>query len=1083
VWAQGDQGRIGGSVKDATGAVIPGVTVTVKNDRTNEERTAITGDRGDFLIAGLRPSIYTVTTNLSGFNPTTVSETQLVVGKTLTLDLTIKPASIAESVTVESLSEALVETTSASIGVNVDLREMGTLPINGRQLSQLYLQAPGAQNTGSGTFNDIRFNGRAVEQNAVRYDGIEGSGIVDAAPGVVNGELTSPFRLQSSLENVQEFRVDSNNYPAEYGTGTGGQVSVVTKSGSNSFHGALFEYVRNDKFDARNFFDRETVGGLNKSPLRLNQFGGSLGGPIIKEKAFFFASYEGYRLRNSVNLIEAAPSAFARSQAVPAIQPLIDAFHAPAAVVLPGASTDINYDIYQLVASNVVDENAFSLRFDFKLNDKHSLYVRFFRDQGHNAQPQSVSGRILELRTWPQNGVLTLQSVLSSGLINEVKFGYNSALTRGFGRAPTVNGIDTSPITINFTGSASNAGIPGQTSSTGVAAAGGLVRLNSQANGRGAPYTPWTLSFIDNLTLIKGRHTIKVGGEVRPVRFYTDRNGGTQYTFSNLTALLSNTNASIRYVGDLSDPSVFNNGATGQRLGKQEYYIVYGQDEWKLTPKVTLNLGMRYEYYAPVREANNLNVQFDINSGTLLPTDHPFYPSNKNNFGPRLGLSYSPTSSTALRGGFGIFYGPGQTEDLLQPIESDLINTVFTGSFPINVETVRNNFINSANNRQFAPRAYAADYRVPERVYQHSLSVQQEMPGKIVASAAYVGSQGRNLFLRSIANRIVSVDPASGTVTREFDIPVAGSATPLRPFAEIDYKTSGGRDSYNALQLSVVKRSNKGLTMNSQYTLGRSFGTSAGSNEAITAANNARTLSDFDAEEGYNTFDVRHNFNVSVVYALPFGRGKAYGANMNSVANAILGNWEMAGIGNARSGLPVNVLITRADVVWVDAAGVVYSNSGAGRSAVINTPGGGSTRATRRPDLVHGANIFLDNDRQLLNPAAFTVPAPGTFGNFPRNGARGPKFRQIDLMLNKKFPITEATNFEFRAELFNIFNLTNFVPPAPLLTPATDSTGRYTTQPGQPLSSTTFGVMTSTVERSVGLGTNRQVQFALRLNF
>jgi hypothetical protein len=300
---------------------------------------------------------------------------------------------------------------------------------------------------------------------------------------------------------------------------------------------------------------------------------------------------------------------------------------------------------------------------------------------------------------------------------------------------------------------------------------------------------------------------------------------------------------------------------------------------------------------------------------------------------------------------------PGQTEDLLQPIESDLINTVFTGSFPINVETVRNNSINNANNRQFAPRAYAPAYKVPERVYQYSFSIRQEMPGKIVASAAYVGSQGRNLFLRSVANRIISVDPTTGTVTREFDIPVAG-ANPLRPFAEIDYKTSGGRDSYNALQLSVVKRSNKGLTMNLQYTLGRSFGTSAGSNEAITAANNARVLSEFDAEEGYNTFDVRHSFNASIVYGLPFGHGKPYGSSMSSVANAILGNWEVAGIANARSGLPVNVLITRNDVVWMAAQGVVYSSSGPGRSAVINTPGGGSTRATRRPDLILGANIF-----------------------------------------------------------------------------------------------------------------------------
>jgi hypothetical protein len=1072
--AQGDQGQITGTVQDATGAVIPSAEITITNEKTGEVRNAITNERGDYVVAALKPSTYTVAATLSGFATAQAAGVHLVVGQRLTLDLTLQPAGVAESITVE-IEPEVVDTSSASMSANVDVREVGSLPINGRQLSQLYLQAPGAQNTGAGTFGDIRFNGRAVEQNAVRYDGIEGTGIVDAAPGVVGGELASPFRLQSSLENVQEFRVESNNYPAEYGTGTGGQVSVVTKSGGNAFHGSLFEYLRNDVFDARNFFDRE------RNPLRLNQFGGSLGGPIVKDKIFFFGSYEGYRLRSGVNLIEAVPSAAAKAQAVPAVASIIDAFKDSKAVILPGASADPNFDIAQLVARNTVNENAIGARLDFKLNTNQSLYTRFFRDQGFNIQPQSVSGRQLQIRTIPQNGVVALQSLIGSKMVNEVKFGYNGALTRGFGRAPVVNGFDTSAITINVTGSASNTGIPGQGASTGIAVAGGLVRLNSQANGRGSPYTPWSLSYIDNLSYISGNHTAKFGGEIRTVRLYTDRNGGTQYTYNNLSDFLANRLASYRYVGDLSDPSVFNGGATGQRFGKQEYYIAYAQDEWRLTPKLTFNYGLRYEYYSPLREDRDLNVQFDIFKGTLLPPSQHFYHSSKNNFGPRLGLSYALKDGTAIRGGFGIFYGPGQTEDLLQPIESDIINTLVSGgAFPIDVNAVRTNFINNANNRQFAPRAYAGDYKVPERVYQYSFSVQQELPGRVAVTAAFVGSQGRNLFLRSIANRIVSVDPVTGVATREFDIPQASGA-PLRPFAEIDYKTSGGEDNYRALQLSAVRRSSNGLTMNSQYTFGRSYGNSAGSNEAITAGNNARAISEFAYETGYNNFDVRHNFNASLVYALPVGAGRA--KDLGSVGNAILGGWEVGTIVNARSGLPVNVLITRPDVVFVDAAGTVFTTAGAGRTAVVNTPGGGSSRATRRPDRVEGVPLYLNNDRALINPAAFTVPKPGTFGNFQRNGARGPNFRQIDLVFNKRFPVTERSNFEFRTEVFNIFNFTNFAAPPATLTPASDSTGRLTTQPGQSLASSTFGVMTSTVERSVGLGTNRQIQFALRYNF
>jgi hypothetical protein len=1082
--AQVDQGRIAGTAKDQTGAVIPGVTVDVKNERTGEVRSAVTADKGDFLVTALKPSLYTVTATLPGFAKTEITGIQLVVGQVVSVDLTLKPAGVSQELTVSAdAAEVRVETSSAAMGANVDTREVAQLPINGRQLSQLYLQAPGAQNTGNGQYGDIRFNGRATEENAIRFDGIEASGIVDAEPGVVGGELVSPFKLQSSLENVQEFRVESNNYTAEFGTGSGGQISVVTKSGSNQFHGSLFEFLRNDKLDARNFFDRVRPGGDSKLPLRMNQFGGSIGGPLVKDKVFFFGSYEGYRLRNGVNLIEAAPSALAKSQAVPAVQQVIDAFHAPNAFVLPGASSDPLFDIYQLPANNSVNEDSVGVRLDFKMNSKHSLYTRFFRDLGSNIQPQSISGRQLQVRTWPQNGVIALQSTLSASTINEVKFGYNGVLTRGFGVSTVVNGIDTSGISINVTGSASNNGIPGQGATTGIAVAGGLVRLNSQANGRGAPYTPWTLSFIDNLTRIAGKHTMKFGGEVRTVRFYTDRKGGTQYTYNSLSDFLVNKLASYRFVGDLSDPSVFNNGATGPREGAQEYYILYAQDEWKLSSKVTMNYGVRYEYYTPMREANNLNVQFDINKGVLLPTDHTFYQGVKTNFGPRLGLTFSPATKTAIRGGVGIFYGPGQTEDLLQPIESDLINTnVSGGAYPIDVAAVRANFINNPTNRSFTPRAYSPDYQVPERIYQYNLSVQQELPGKFVVTGAYVGSQGRNLFLRSIANRIVSVrnntDPTQAAVViREFDSDLGGNNV-SRPYGEIDYKTSGGHDSYNALQLSVVRRSNKGLTMNTQYTLGRSFGNSAGSNEADTAGNNARALNEFDYEEGYNKFDIRHNFNTSLVYSIPTSK-------LSGAAKAILGNWEIGGIGNARSGLPVNVFITRPDIVYVDASGAVFTSPAVGRNAVINTPFGGASRATRRPDLISGVDPYLNSDRTIFNPAAFAVPKPGTFGNLPRNFLRGPKFRQVDLVLNRRFPLAENRNIEFRTEVFNIFNLTNFAAPPATLGPALGTAaGQF--QPGAPLSftgSSAFGTMTSTVERSVGLGTNRQIQFALRLNF
>ena len=305
---------------------------------------------------------------------------------------------------------------------------------------------------------------------------------------------------------MQEFRVDSNNYPAEQGTGTGGQINVLTKSGGKDFHGSLFEFFRNDALDAANFFDNSNP-LVHKSPLRLNQFGGSVGGPIKKDKAFFFFSYEGYRLRGGINTIETVPGFASRICAPPlgtgtvacnaTTAALIPGFRAPAAVSLR-VGPDL-FDTVQLQANNIVNENSAALRLDYRLNQKHSMYFRFFRDQGTNLQPDGVTGRQIAIRDVPQNGVIALQSLLSPTLLNEFKIGYNSALSRINGLAPTVNGIDFSNLAFNISGSVAGFALPGQGANAGVASPGGLIRANSAQNGRGQPYTPYSVSFVDNL--------------------------------------------------------------------------------------------------------------------------------------------------------------------------------------------------------------------------------------------------------------------------------------------------------------------------------------------------------------------------------------------------------------------------------------------------------------------------------------------------------------------------------------------------------------------------------------------------------
>lgn len=1203
IFAQADLGKITGQVIDPNGAVVPGATVKAINIGTNETQTATAGDNGNYTISALKAAVYKIEVSAANFGTKTVTNVELSVGQQLNLDLSLSPEAQTVTVDVVGASEAAINTSSAAIGATVNGREVQDLPLNGRQVSQLYLQAPGTVNTGTGTFGDIRFSGRSNQQNVIRLDGIEGSAIIDASPGNLNGEVASPFRLQTSLENVQEFKADSNNYPAELGTGTGGQISVVTKSGTNAYHGSLFEYFRNEALDARNFFDNINA-GIPKSKLRLNQFGGSFSGRIIKDKLFFFGSYEGYRVRAGINNVELVPSLGSATNldlnapgslipgtATPVsnnIKPYLAGFRGAGILISPGIAGS-GLDIGQLQGTETTNEDAFFGRVDYNYNDTNRFYFRYFRDKGTDLLPEGVSGRVTQIKAKPENAAFSYQAVITPNLLNDFRIGLNRANTSISGIAPTVNGIDFSAITINVSGTTANLPgntIAGQGASAGISVPGGLVRANSATNGRGQPYQPYSLSFIDSVSYTTGNHNIKVGTEIRRLSLKTDRLGGTTYTFSNFNNFLAGTLQQIQYLGDLSATSPFT-GVSGQRTGRATFYIGYAQDEWKIRPNLTLNYGLRYEYYLPLLEKNDAQIYFNIQNGTLRPATENPYITKKNNFGPRIALTYSPLTGsdrffggnkTVLRGGFGIYYGPGQLEDQIQPIESDRVSSTvsggtFSGNPGADAATIAANFAANPNNRQYQPRAYANNYSIPEKIYQYSFSYQQQLPYNLVSTIAYVGSKGRNLFLRSVANQIlpgsatvsnaatafptgtgvINRTAANGQVTgvttvRQFDL-INGAAicsgvsatNPIcRPYAEIDYKTSGGKDTYNALQTGLSRRSSSGLTLNAQYTYSSSRGNTSGSNDARTAAN----LNDFNADFGRNTFDVRHSFNFSALYELPVGKGKSFDLG-SGATNYLLGGWQVGGIVNTRSGLPIEVLIVRPDVVaqCANAAGCVVNTNNTGGTtivpngyttnlptvgngalnsngiynapalpggfvAVVNTPGGGASRNIRRPDLIAGINPYLNNDRNILNAAAFATPLAGTYGNLQRNALRGSIFRQFDLTLSKRFAITERANIQFRTEIFNVFNTANFSNPSATLSNALPSLAAV--NPGavntftmptftiNPASTTiiqpgtaydrgraggAFGQIRQTVGRTVGLGTNRQIQFALRLNF
>jgi hypothetical protein len=1172
--AQQDLARLEGVVRDKSGAAIPGATVKLKSEALSIERTVTTSHDGLFSIPQLRPTTYVVTVEAASFKLVTVNEVVLGVGQSRNLELELEAGQISETINIVAADEiSTTDTSSNRLGANVTEREVKELPVNGRNFSQLQLLAPGATNTGTGNFNEVRFNARSNQQNQVRLDGVESTAIWDSSPGYLTVQ-GSQFRLQTSLENIQEFRVDSSNYPAEYGTGTGGQINVVGKSGSNDFHGSVFDYLRNDKLDARNFFDAS-----DKSKLRLNQFGGSLGGRLIQDRVFFFGSYEGLRQRAGFNIIELTPSTSAldfvnffgttdpRGEAARAALGITtaDATAALARIqtlrglgvanAFPtGTGTPINLggvnqsaQFIQVNRVATLDENAFSVRIDGKFSDRFNGYFRYQRTSGDLRSPDGTSGRFIVASQEPDNIVAAVTQLYGSSIINETKFGVNRAPTRldtDFQVAGSQ--IDFVRSAISLSGTIVQPGVNGG-APTGIVSPGGLTRQSSAASGRAQPIDPRSFSIIDNLSYTRGNHSMKFGGEMRILQVNFDQLGGFTYTYGNMRDFLLNQNLTVAFVGDLSTAGAFSvatNPITtfprqveGFHEGRQHYAIWYAQDEWKIRPNFTMNYGLRYEYYSPNREKDDRAILFDAATGRLVDPSTDFYRASKSAFGPRLAFTWAPSrfnNKTVIRIGGGLYYGPGQYEDLIQPIESDVVRT--TGSRPNGLTSTTAAEVTNltAPLTNFTPRAYDVNgYRVPERVSQYGISVQQELPGGTVVTAAYVGSQGRNLFLRNITNRIlpgaatiamttngqtpplpagvgvINRTDATGrvvsvTTVREFDllnfslvnnVPTATAGQRLNPFGEIDYKTSGGRDHYNALQLTINRRFARGLTLGGQYQWGHSIGNTQGSNEAQTT----QDPFNFNDDRGNNTFDIRQSANITALYELPIGDARRI--DLNGVANTLLGGWTLGGVYNGRSGLPLDIRITRADVViqCTSPAGGCTANQvlplpatisatsplPAGFTAVINTPGGSASRSTRRPDILPGVDPFLSLDGgslRFLNPAAFAIPQAGRYGNLSRNALAGPSFHQFDLTLQKKFKITEKVNFEFRTEFYNLFNKANFANPPVTLNVAPSAT----IQPGQPIpvsAAGNFGVINGTVGRTVGLGTNRQIQFSGRISF
>jgi len=968
--AQADRAALVGTVTDNAGAAIAGAKVEVLAPGTGLRRQAMTNDQGYYSIPFLPIGAYVVTVERDGFAPVKITDIALQVGETRTLDVELKPGSVQAEIEVVAGTE--LERSSATIGAVIQSSQVHDLPLNGRHWASLMALAPGAINTGLGNQQSIRFNGRARDDNNWTFDGVDATGVKDPRQEVA-------LRLIISTDSIAEFRVNSTLYSAESGAGAGGQINLVSRTGSNQFRGSAYEFLRNNVLDARNPFDP-----ARKPPFRLNQFGGNLGGPIIQSKTFFFINYEGLRQRQGQTFIGFVPSAAFRARAIatsPAVQPIVEAYPR-------GTSSTSNADIDRIETERrfVTREDSATIRIDHHFTERSTLFVRYNVDDAVVNEPTSPGIERTLSRFRPSNVALQFQHVFSSNLINETKIGMNrSPLTR-----ETVGAFDKNiSVTGFFTLSDSSGEIEKGTS----------------------------FSLIDNLAIIRGRHNLKMGGEIRRIHVNVGNGIDSSVSYTSLEDLVRNR---------VNNISV--NLPLATRGERRTYYLPYIQDDIKLKPNLTINLGLRYEYYSVAHEVRDRARVFDFACGGFCPPGSPWYFPDRNNFDPRVGFAWSPErfkGKTIIRGGFGVFHGPGQNDDVNAAIDSDAERFSLTRSevpalsFPIEP------FLGLARNQGVTPRALQRNRR---DLYTQSwgLYIQQVLPLNFVMQVGYTGSSAHKLFSRNFVNVI---DPATGR-------------RPLPQFGRIDSKENLGNSNFNALQVSLHRQMRGGLLIGMEYMWSHSINdNSIGGGEAAQPQN----VFDRRSDRANSNEDIRHTFTTSYIYQLPFGSGRRF-LNQSGAVDRILGGWSLSGITTARTGRPLTISVSRSS---------------------SDLPDGNNSN--QRPDIVPGVPLIPPGGQtsaQWLNPAAFRVPARGTWGNAGRNIARGPGLVQFDLALTKRTKLTEKQDVEFRFEAFNVFNR------AQLGNPGTNIS-----------SPTSFGVITSPLNRNIGTGTSRQLQFMLRLNF
>lgn len=1079
LYGQATTGQFGGTITDPSGASIPNAKVTVTNAGTGASRAVTTDQTGTYLAPLLQPGAYNISAEAPGFKKVVQSNVELQVNQAATLNFTLEPGQVSETIEVTGAAPQL-EAQSSSLGTVVNTQLTEELPLNGRNFVQLATLSPGVNGTGysvsgtimSGTRPDDRRPGTEIFSNGNRegsndflYDGIDD-----------NDRLTLSIVLRPAVEAIREFKVQTNLFSADQGRNSGAVVDVVTKSGTNTLHGSAFEFLRNSAMDARNFFN---AAGTPFPSFRYNQFGGSLGGPVVipklykgKDKTFFFMDYEGFRRNQQQISILTIPTVAERTGNFSAFRPIYD----PATTAAAGSSYTRTQFPGNIIPSSRFDPvtlkmvNAYPLpqtsgltnnytanlnqvqnwdqgdiRIDHQISPNDQFFARYSIQHTNTIVPPTYPLATIAGISHPvpigdeasfagtsanpvQHAVADYTHIFGPSLINDLRVGFQRFRVDYTlaGTTPTENLGDELGVA-NSNPNALQTGLPifspSGYSGTGMSRSLPIYRREN------------TFEELDNVTWTRGKHTLRFGIDVRrrQITEYQTNRGNGRFNFSTGFTAQPGVNSGDAIASMLLGyPTLFEQdfllvwpGIRGIETG---WYVA---DDWRVTPKLTLNIGLRTEYYSPYSEVANRIANFNPATDKLMIAGQNGVSSTAgvgsdwNDYSPRLGFAYQVLNHTVLRGGIGIFYNPnGNGGALLRlnrqapfgPVNSTSPGDEFLGprvsdGFPptpvINFGIANNPSGNVIGIPGNIKQAYAE---------QFNLTLEQEVaPWKTLFKAAYVGNLGRRLGTTWNPNQ---------------PVPGPGATTPRRPFysalptlADITYYTSDGLSSYHAFQFTAEKRLSHGLTALVGYTLAHSIddvATDFGGGSGTPQDPRCRFC-----DRGNSAFDIRQRFTASFTYQLP-------GFGLHGFAGAVLGGWQINGILQSQTGLPFTPGL---------------------QTATVNT-GTGS-----RPDRIGSGVLSNPTINRWFDAAAFTTPAQYVYGNAGRDILYGPGRTNLDASLFKEFHPVERLNAQFRFESFNILNHPQFA------------------QPNATIGNGAVGTITSTV------GNPRQMQVALRLVF